>query len=386
MVRSQIKDLQRRPSTVIFTVLMSIALTLVMILSMFLLPFTRNNKPSGLMEAYAVTSAEKQAEVDAAMRRLDEFQTELNRINAEYNTAVAVHEDATRRMLEAQAREMTAQARIVKLQEQLSMLATQLYRKGPISFFEVVFGAKSFGDFITAFEMALRVNTYNAELIAESRVVRAEAEAARLEYAEQERVAIEKEAEAAELKQQADATYAEMWAEIVALQDQAAELLFQEQLEAEAARLRAEEEARRIEYWGASVDPYIAARVPILVHPCPGYRQVTSGFGWRWGEFHLGTDFGADWGTPIYAAAAGTVTFAGWNSSMGYYIIINHGNGVRTIYMHTSDYYVYAGAVVYQGQEIAAVGSTGNSTGPHLHFQLEVDGTAYDPEIFLYRR
>ena len=111
--------------------------------------------------------------------------------------------------------------------------------------------------------------------------------------------------------------------------------------------------------------------------------MLSSPFGPRWGAYHLGTDFAASTGTPILAAAAGTVTAAGSHATMGNYVIINHGYGIRTTYMHASELYVDAGEAVYAGQAIAAVGSTGNSTGPHLHFQIEIDGQAVDPMAFL---
>lgn len=100
---------------------------------------------------------------------------------------------------------------------------------------------------------------------------------------------------------------------------------------------------------------------------------------------HTGLDISAAQGTPIKAAAAGTVVSSGWNShGYGNMVVISHGNGVQTYYAHCLSLYVTAGQQVSQGQTIAAVGSTGNSTGPHLHLEVRVNGVAYNPQNYVY--
>ena len=99
---------------------------------------------------------------------------------------------------------------------------------------------------------------------------------------------------------------------------------------------------------------------------------------------HTGLDIAAPYGTAIKAAASGTVTFSGTKGSYGKMIVISHGNGVQTYYGHCSQLYVSAGTKVSQGQTIAAVGSTGNSTGNHLHLEIRVNGVAYNPQNYLY--
>ena len=99
---------------------------------------------------------------------------------------------------------------------------------------------------------------------------------------------------------------------------------------------------------------------------------------------HTGLDIATSTVTPVKAAAAGTVTFAGWKGSYGNLMVITHSNGVQTYYGHCSKLYLSAGTTVSQGQTIAAVGSTGNSTGPHLHFEIRVNGVAHNPQSYLY--
>ena len=99
---------------------------------------------------------------------------------------------------------------------------------------------------------------------------------------------------------------------------------------------------------------------------------------------HTGLDIAAGTGTPIKAAAAGTVAFSGRKGSYGYMVVISHGNGVQTYYGHCSKLYVSAGQKVAQGATIAAVGSTGNSTGPHLHLEIRINGETVDPQNYIY--
>lgn len=126
----------------------------------------------------------------------------------------------------------------------------------------------------------------------------------------------------------------------------------------------------------------------------PDYKPVTgrltSRFGYRRDPFtgqttyHNGIDIGATTGTPIYSAAYGTVIYTGYNSSSGNHIIIDHGNGFKTYYKHLSKIEVKTGAVVNKGQRIGQVGSTGRSTGPHLHFEVHLYGTIKNPLEYVY--
>ncbi len=100
---------------------------------------------------------------------------------------------------------------------------------------------------------------------------------------------------------------------------------------------------------------------------------------------HMGIDIAATRGTAILATASGTVTYAGWSGGYGYLVKINHGNGVETYYGHCSKLYVSAGDTVEAGEQIAAVGSTGNSTGNHLHFEIRLDGKQVNPQTYVYQ-
>src|SRR5436190_10267245 len=118
-----------------------------------------------------------------------------------------------------------------------------------------------------------------------------------------------------------------------------------------------------------------------LIWPVNG--PVVSPFGYRWGRLHAGIDIAVPYGTPIHAAAAGTVVLAGWVSGYGNYTCIDHGGGMATCYAHQSSYAVSQGASVGQGQVIGYVGCTGHCFGPHLHFEVRINGTPVDPLGYL---
>lgn len=123
--------------------------------------------------------------------------------------------------------------------------------------------------------------------------------------------------------------------------------------------------------------------------PAPSYTRISDDYGWRIHptlgveQFHNGVDMAAPGGSPILAAESGVVVAAAYSSTMGNYVMIHHGNGLYTIYMHASALYVSAGQTVTRGEQIAAVGSTGRSTGNHLHFSVRLNGSYVSPWSYL---
>jgi murein DD-endopeptidase MepM/ murein hydrolase activator NlpD len=110
---------------------------------------------------------------------------------------------------------------------------------------------------------------------------------------------------------------------------------------------------------------------------------LTSSFGWRWGRMHEGIDIAVGNGTPVVASASGTVIVAGWMGGYGNLVVVDHGNGIATAYGHNTSIAVGVGQSVAQGQLIAYSGNTGYSTGPHVHFEVRVNGAAVDPLGYL---
>ena len=115
----------------------------------------------------------------------------------------------------------------------------------------------------------------------------------------------------------------------------------------------------------------------------PVSGPVVSGFGWRWGRMHEGIDVGVGYGTPIRAVASGTIITAGWEGGYGNLIVIDHGGGLATAYAHQSSFAVGYGQHVEQGQVIGYVGCTGHCFGPHVHFEVRINGAPVDPLGYL---
>ncbi|HEY5296044.1 MAG TPA: peptidoglycan DD-metalloendopeptidase family protein [Gaiellaceae bacterium] len=118
-----------------------------------------------------------------------------------------------------------------------------------------------------------------------------------------------------------------------------------------------------------------------LIWPVSG--PITSPFGWRWGRMHQGIDIGVGYGTPIHAAAAGTVIYCGWEEGYGNFVVLDNGGNLATAYGHQSRIAVTCGQQVAQDDVIGYVGCTGHCTGPHLHFEVRIDGNPVDPLGYL---
>ena len=351
-----------------------IFLSVCLVLSLLLSPafFNTGNR------ALAATSAEKEAELDQALIRLDALQTEINQITVDYDAAVIAHSEAEAKMLDAQAREQAARERVADLQEQLGARADQMYRDGTTSYLDVLFGAETFTDFITAMDLINRVNEQNAQLVKETKEAREAAQAARIEYTEQEKITREKQTQIQTLKSDKETAAAAMQEEITNLEAEMLELRLQEELAAEAAKKMAANLG--VDSLGGVSQEQLGRIFAIgPVYPFYSSQPISSGFGYRDfdSSFHTGVDFAAPGGTPILAVASGTVYQAGSGGAMGNYVMIAHGDRVFSTYMHASSLNCSTGQAVVAGQEIAYVGTTGNSTGNHLHLEITVDGPSF---------
>lgn len=196
------------------------------------------------------------------------------------------------------------------------------------------------------------------------------------------------------LKQQLLAKKAEYEAQLETQKQLVARLnTDKEALESAQAQLEADSEAIGILIQRQMAAGKARLRDPVvlgsgrLLYPSDG--AITSAFGWRRhpllgsSRFHAGIDFGASYGSTIRAADSGTVIFSGWYGGYGYAVVIDHGGGIATLYGHSSELYVSEGQTVQRGEAIAAVGSTGLSTGPHLHFEVRENGKPVDPTRYL---
>jgi murein DD-endopeptidase MepM/ murein hydrolase activator NlpD len=162
-------------------------------------------------------------------------------------------------------------------------------------------------------------------------------------------------------------------------EDKAHALDHMRSLQAESATLAARIRSAQ----STSVVPAPTGQASAAGFVWPVHGVLTSGYGWRWGRMHEGIDLAVGVGTPVVSSAAGTVIVAGWMGGYGNLVVIDHGNGISTAYGHNTSVTVGVGQSVAQGQLIAYSGNTGHSTGPHVHFEVRVNGAPVDPLGYL---
>ena len=256
---------------------------------------------------------------------------------------------------------------------------------GDVSYIEMLLSAESFSDFVDKAEIMKEISQYDKAIFDEMDEARKQIEVSRdeilklKETQEESAKSLENQKSALVKKQQEQAAY------IKALEsDTAAYQRIIDEADAAMANLRASVSGSLSSSSGSA--KYVGGE---FTWPTPSCHYITSNFSPRRKnpvsgiyKRHTGTDIGASYGAAVVAANSGRVTLAGWNSGYGNCIIIDHGGGKATLYAHLSAYSVSSGQSVTKGQRIGSVGSTGNSTGPHLHFEVLINGAAVDPMQF----
>ncbi|MCC2255138.1 peptidoglycan DD-metalloendopeptidase family protein [Ruminococcus sp. CLA-AA-H200] len=268
-----------------------------------------------------------------------------------------------------------------------------MYEGGNTQLMEMLMTSESMGEFLNKAEYISSISEYDRnELIKYQDTVKEieEKEASlQAEYAELQTLQDQLITQQNEVQTMLDSNEAQL--EDIQSQISENEAVLEDlRAKAEEAKRIQEEQAAAAASGGGSYTESSGGNVVsgngYFTHPCPGYTYQSSYFGeirpYEVGG-HKGHDYAAPTGTPTYAAAAGTVIIAGYSPSAGNWVVINHGNGLTTKYMHHSAICVTAGQTVEKGQQIGYVGSTGQSTGPHLHFQVEENGVAVNPDKYL---
>ncbi len=310
--------------------------------------------------------------IEQTRERLEE---ELRALEARLK-AVRAQEHATR------TREAASKARLDHLQGRLEERLRAIHRWGRAGYVDVLLQSGDLATFLTRFDFLGRVVRQDAELI------RATAEE-RQRYQDLHRQLVRQRAEVERLR----VVVADRRQAAVEEEERKRALLAQVQRERQAyERLveELEEDSRRLEALLRELAPAgPGGPVPRwrlgfgLTWPARG--PLTSGFGLRRHPLfgivraHHGVDIAAPWGAPVQAAAPGTVVYAGWFGGYGKLVVVDHGGGLATLYGHLSSIAVSAGQRVRRGDVVGRVGSTGYSTGPHLHFEIRVNGRPVDP-------
>lgn len=365
---------------------------------------------SQALDSMQTDKANTEAEIAALDEQLTTVQGQIDTTNAELEQTEAALEQ-TKKDLEA------AREKEQKQYETLKLRIKVMYKKGETGYLEILLAAEDITSLLNSTEYISKISDYDSNLLQSLQETRTQIE--ELEKQQEEEVSritqlkAELESQEAELQGILDekaayiqslnasieytAEYIQELEENISMEQQALAEIESEiraAAEAAAAAAAAAQEAAASGSSNGGDSGYVAD-VSNAYKPSYGGGWVwpsdttllTDTFGyqdWRGGS-HNGIDIGASYGSPIYAAASGTVWIAGYSSSAGNWVVIDHGGGVLSVYMHASALYVSSGQYVSAGQSIAAVGSTGWSTGPHLHFGVMVgssggyDGYWVDP-------
>lgn len=320
-----------------------------------------------------------QATRDALQQEIDLTKEEIATVEA-YIERLQEQIDVKTTELEA------AEVALEEKEEQFAQTVRTTYEQGEISYLEVLLNSSSFSDLLTRLEIVSAIMEDNQKTVDEYTAAKEDIEQKRddLQHTQDEQKNYQES-----LNYKVD-DLAASEAEQAALQ----ESLEAYKAESEAEYDRISSEMQDVSNQIAELSRQAAANgsVPMgdgtLIWPTPSCTTTNSAYGYRvhpiYGtvKFHAGEDIPAGYGAEILAAASGTVVTAGWVSGYGNYTVIDHGGGLMTAYGHQSSFAVSVGDVVTQGQVIGYVGSTGNSTGPHLHFEVYVNGATVDPKSY----
>jgi murein DD-endopeptidase MepM/ murein hydrolase activator NlpD len=342
--------------------------------------------------AGAVDPKQKQAQLrrdrQAVERKLDaakasdaKIEAEVARLDAVVRRQQGRASDAVRESLAATARVAEAGRRLAAIESRTRAAREQLIATAVDAYVGRGAGVLRPGDAATrSLSDAARREAYLQLLRGRQRDVIDELRAAKVDELAA-KASLEEARQATARRAAAEQEHAELLADARGAQERA-----QRTMQARIAELQAE--SRALAAQEAQIQAILRAASrstgPVsnvgLVWPLRG--PVTSEFGSRWGRFHSGMDIAPGAGTPINAAKAGTVVFAGYNGGYGNFVIIDHGGGVATAYAHMSSIAASQGARIGQGGRVGSVGSTGHSTGPHLHYEVRINGAARNPRQY----
>lgn len=328
---------------------------------------------------------EASAKVESVSERLRQIQEELRVATAEYKEVKGQLDSVEDKISDNTELLQKTEADLKVKNKKLQQRVRDIYINGQISYVDVLFGAKDFADLMTRMDVLKRIIKHDYDLIMKVKEEKATVEntRAQLEKDKAEAEVLVADAQAKKAKVEDKESEQQVLLDQAIHDRDTSERMYEEIMAAsqEVANMIRRSHMSSAGYSGAP------AGAGGMIWPISG--PITSEFGWRThpifgtARFHSGLDIGGDYGMPIYAAASGTVIYAGWISGYGNAVIIDHGGGVTTLYGHNDSLNVSEGENVAQGQVIAMCGSTGNSTGPHCHFEVRENGEPVSPYGYL---
>lgn len=353
----------------------------------------QNQKKAAQQQLSSIQSQKKTAQADK-----DKIDSEIASLNSQINSVQAELNETNSKLAVKEGELVAAEEACEQQFESFKTRARIMYENGPSTYMEILFSSGSFSEFLSNVEIIRNLLDYDNQVLEERKAVREEIAVQKAEIesikAEQEtrRQTLSEMQSTLKTKQAAQSTI------IANLANQEEVIRKQvEQQEAEEARIQrlisqavasqsaTSQSTKSQSTKSSTLSTITASGTGSMQWPCPSTKTITSQFGTREHpiqgvtKMHNGIDIAGAYGVDIVAADSGTVLFSGNSSSYGKYIVISHGNGTTTLYAHCSQLLVSAGSSVNKGQVIAKVGSTGRSTGPHLHFEVSVNGARQNP-------
>ena len=348
--------------------------------------------------AYADTGDELEQQLQESAERKEELAEQIKKVEADKARALEAKALLDERNILLQQEIDTVQKQIENTEasiaeyeqkeaEQYELFCQQVRQeeeRGTVSYWSVLFNATDFADLLSRIDFINEIMDYSQRIIDDLRQTREQLDTSRQELVKQ--------------KETLDATQQELEEQITAAAQLVAEYASTQEgleaMQAEEEKLFKETEQMLKDWYaqnGGTGDIDATSTQEVLkglIWPSNA-RYITDKFGWRdaptagASTYHEGVDIGAPYYSDVYAAQSGTVIQAGWNGGYGYSVIIAHDFGVATLYGHMNDYYVSVGQTVSRGQVIGECGSTGISTGPHIHYEVRINGEKIDPLPYL---
>ena len=385
---------KNRKGLKIFTIVV-VAIFLIGILAAFLIPLFARAAPTTLsdqVKAEQAKQAELQKQIDiandqkaAAMDRKKAYDNQISILNGDIDTINAQLNTLQAQIDLKNAEIAVAQKTIDDKQTKFKQRIRVLYEEGGMGYLESLFQATSVNDFLYRYEMVQEVLQHDKDLITEMQAAEQTIETDKAAIEQNRATVNSQKATLVDKKNQAASAQKQQQALMDNLQKDAAE--WQKQLDASDAAEKALKQQMAGQASNSSNSTYTGGK---FEWPVPGYYTITSVFSSArlhpvLGVVrpHDGIDISAPSGANVIAAGDGTVIYSGWNSGYGNCIMIDHGGGYVTLYGHASSLLVSKGDKVARGQSIMKIGMTGLATGPHLHFEVEINGTAVEPTQYL---
>lgn len=327
-------------------------------------------------------------EQKAVFVEINQLDTNIEKTENELENITAQLDETKKNLTQTEGALLEATEKKENQYEATKKRMKYLYENGPIGYLDVLLNSKDFSDFLNRMEYVNDIVQYDNKVFENMKATEENIKIKKAEIETKKRsidLLLKEQTEKKHGLEQTKSQKAQVLAKLetdAAAYEKKLKEIEEDSKEIERLIKKAQEEAAR----KAASTKYTGG---VMMWPLNGYYSISSGYGARTSpirgtaEVHRGIDIPAPRNTPVMAASAGTVIFAGWNNSYGNMVIIDHGGGISTVYAHNTSLVVSAGQSVKRGQVVSKVGSTGDSTGNHLHFEVRKNGAHTSPMPYL---